>query len=304
MRQHQTALRPIPRWSWSTGAAPTPTSKGLSLTEQHLAQLGLRGAGRQLPGRFRLRARVPGSGRGGLGQWTGARRGRCRRLPAGAALVEREGRHLRLQLRGHPEHGRGRPRARRLRRPARCPWRGSTTSPTPTPTRTGWGKIFIRTGHGGPARGPPRSLRHQQHPGARVRTWSRPPSSCTGKKTCVPRIGSTNSRWRSLTGKGKVFESHSYPGEPHGFRDPMNRGGHVSQARSVVRSLAEGGCAGVRSPPRRGTGAPVWPGEEWAVSTPEAEGLDPAAIDSLIADIDAGRFRAHRPLPAHSSRAT
>jgi CubicO group peptidase (beta-lactamase class C family) len=36
--------------------------------------------------------------------------------------------------------------------------------------------------------------------------------------------------------------------------------------------------------------ATVWPGEEWAVSTPEAEGIDPAVIESLIADIDAGRY--------------
>ncbi|MYH10682.1 MAG: serine hydrolase [Gemmatimonadales bacterium] len=35
---------------------------------------------------------------------------------------------------------------------------------------------------------------------------------------------------------------------------------------------------------------PGWPGETWPVSTAEAEGVDPAAIDSLIADIDAGRY--------------
>ncbi|MCY4398828.1 MAG: serine hydrolase [Gemmatimonadetes bacterium] len=42
-----------------------------------------------------------------------------------------------------------------------------------------------------------------------------------------------------------------------------------------------------------GSGAsdePGWPGEEWPVSTPEAEGVDPAAIDALVADIDAGRY--------------
>ncbi|MDX1393103.1 MAG: serine hydrolase [Gemmatimonadota bacterium] len=39
------------------------------------------------------------------------------------------------------------------------------------------------------------------------------------------------------------------------------------------------------------TGSEVsWPGEEWPISTPEAAGIDPAAIDSLIADIDAGRY--------------
>lgn len=37
-------------------------------------------------------------------------------------------------------------------------------------------------------------------------------------------------------------------------------------------------------------GAPGWPGEAWPTSTPEAEGVDAAALDSLIADIDAGRY--------------
>ena len=36
--------------------------------------------------------------------------------------------------------------------------------------------------------------------------------------------------------------------------------------------------------------ATQWPGAEWPVSTPEAEGVDPAAVDSLLADIDAGRY--------------
>jgi len=34
----------------------------------------------------------------------------------------------------------------------------------------------------------------------------------------------------------------------------------------------------------------VWPGERWETSTPAAEGIDPAAIDSLIADIEAGGY--------------
>lgn len=35
---------------------------------------------------------------------------------------------------------------------------------------------------------------------------------------------------------------------------------------------------------------PTWPGAEWPVSNPEAEGVDPAAIAALVADIDAGRY--------------
>jgi CubicO group peptidase (beta-lactamase class C family) len=34
----------------------------------------------------------------------------------------------------------------------------------------------------------------------------------------------------------------------------------------------------------------VWPGETWATSTPEAEGIDPGAIDSLVADMASGEY--------------
>ena len=33
-----------------------------------------------------------------------------------------------------------------------------------------------------------------------------------------------------------------------------------------------------------------WPGDQWAVSTPLAEGIDPAAVDALVADIEGGRY--------------
>ncbi len=35
---------------------------------------------------------------------------------------------------------------------------------------------------------------------------------------------------------------------------------------------------------------PGWPGDAWPVSSPAAEGVDPAAIEALVADIDAGRY--------------
>ena len=60
--------------------------------------------------------------------------------------------------------------------------------------------------------------------------------------------------------------------------------------RLVGLALLCVGCAPDARFAASGPGEPVWPGEEWPVSTPEAEGLDPAAIDSLVADIDAGRF--------------
>ena len=36
--------------------------------------------------------------------------------------------------------------------------------------------------------------------------------------------------------------------------------------------------------------APGWPGEEWPVSTPAEVGIDPEAIDALVADIEAGTY--------------
>ncbi len=34
----------------------------------------------------------------------------------------------------------------------------------------------------------------------------------------------------------------------------------------------------------------LWPGEEWPTSTPAAEGIDPLAIDSLVADLESGVY--------------
>jgi len=42
------------------------------------------------------------------------------------------------------------------------------------------------------------------------------------------------------------------------------------------------------APPVQDTG--IWPGESWATSTPEAEGIDSAAIDSLVADLASGDY--------------
>jgi CubicO group peptidase (beta-lactamase class C family) len=36
--------------------------------------------------------------------------------------------------------------------------------------------------------------------------------------------------------------------------------------------------------------AQSWPGEAWEISTPEAEGIDPQAIEELVADIRSGRY--------------
>lgn len=62
-------------------------------------------------------------------------------------------------------------------------------------------------------------------------------------------------------------------------------------ALAVLAALA---AANVLLPARASGQAPggpeVWPGAEWPVSTPEAEGVDPGAVDSLLADIEAGRY--------------
>ncbi len=59
--------------------------------------------------------------------------------------------------------------------------------------------------------------------------------------------------------------------------------------RVVIAVLALG-CAPDGSSTHAGAEDAVWPGETWPVSTPANEGFDPSAIDSLIADIDAGRY--------------
>ena len=56
----------------------------------------------------------------------------------------------------------------------------------------------------------------------------------------------------------------------------------------VGGSLACGPSAASEGPEAQSS--TVWPGDEWPVSTAEAEGIDPAAVESLIADIDAGRY--------------
>ena len=47
------------------------------------------------------------------------------------------------------------------------------------------------------------------------------------------------------------------------------------------------GCGADQADPR--TGNP-WPGEAWPTSTPAAQGIDPTAIDSLVANIESGEY--------------
>ena len=200
---------------------------------------GVCGAGRQLSGRLRLRARVPGSGRGGLGQRTGPRRGRRRRFPQGAAMVQREDRHLRVQLRGHSEHGGHRPRARRLRR--RRAHGGDLRLCRRLRQRGPAGKDLHQDRTRGRTRGAARRLRRQQYAGARARHRHANPDHARrgGRTRPVPPV---------RAGRGDPGEGRQDLREPllsrRTARIPRSDepGGHVPAPGGVVRAMAEGGC--------------------------------------------------------------
>jgi len=64
----------------------------------------------------------------------------------------------------------------------------------------------------------------------------------------------------------------------------------IPTASALIIGLAVAACASEdRATPTASTQTP-WPGDDWPVSTPAAEGIDPAAIDALVSDIDAGRY--------------
>ena len=60
----------------------------------------------------------------------------------------------------------------------------------------------------------------------------------------------------------------------------------VSLGFLAATLLLQAGCGGGALPHE----GPEWPEEEWPVSTPAEEGIDPAAIDALVADIEAGTY--------------
>ncbi|NNM31822.1 MAG: hypothetical protein HKO53_02095, partial [Gemmatimonadetes bacterium] len=53
-------------------------------------------------------------------------------------------------------------------------------------------------------------------------------------------------------------------------------------------AVAVGACAGEAT--GQGDAQYPWPGETWPTSTPEAEGIDPEAIASLVADLESGEY--------------
>ncbi|MCK5652258.1 MAG: serine hydrolase, partial [Gemmatimonadetes bacterium] len=65
----------------------------------------------------------------------------------------------------------------------------------------------------------------------------------------------------------------------------------VGSVGVVAVILMSAGLLGCGSPGvATGTAGVTWPGAEWPVSTPAAEGIDPAAIDSLVADLTGGQY--------------
>ena len=84
------------------------------------------------------------------------------------------------------------------------------------------GRIFIRTGHGGAPEERP-DVYAVSNTLARVPDIVTPTLIMHGEEDVRAPFRQYELAVQILEREGKVFESHSYPGEPHGFRDPMNR---------------------------------------------------------------------------------
>ena len=84
------------------------------------------------------------------------------------------------------------------------------------------GKIFIRTGHGGAPEDRP-EIYAISNTLARVANVVTPTLIMHGEEDVRAPFRQYELAVEILKREGKIYESHSYPGEPHGFRDPMNR---------------------------------------------------------------------------------
>ena len=84
------------------------------------------------------------------------------------------------------------------------------------------GKIFIRTGHGGSPDERP-DVYAVSNTLARLSSVRTPVLTMHGEADVRAPFRQFVLARQILEREGKVFEAHSYPGEPHGFRDPMNR---------------------------------------------------------------------------------
>ena len=84
------------------------------------------------------------------------------------------------------------------------------------------GKIFIRTGHGGAPEEQP-DIYAVSNTLACVPSVATPLLIMHGEEDVRAPFRQYQLAVEILEREGKVYESHSYPGEPHGFRNPMNR---------------------------------------------------------------------------------
>jgi dipeptidyl aminopeptidase/acylaminoacyl peptidase len=84
------------------------------------------------------------------------------------------------------------------------------------------GKIFIRTGHGGSPEERP-DVYAVSNTLARVTNVETPVLTMHGEADVRAPFRQFELAVEILEREGKVYEAHSYPNEPHGFRDPANR---------------------------------------------------------------------------------
>jgi dipeptidyl aminopeptidase/acylaminoacyl peptidase len=84
------------------------------------------------------------------------------------------------------------------------------------------GKIFTKTGHGGSPEERP-EVYEVSSTLARVQNIRTPVLTMHGEADVRAPFRQFELVVDILEREGKVFEAHSYPGEPHGFRNPMNR---------------------------------------------------------------------------------
>ena len=84
------------------------------------------------------------------------------------------------------------------------------------------GKIFIRTGHGGSPQDVP-EIYEVSNTLARVERIETPVLVMHGEEDVRAPFRQFELAVEILEREAKTYEAHSYPGEPHGFRDPMNR---------------------------------------------------------------------------------
>jgi len=84
------------------------------------------------------------------------------------------------------------------------------------------GKIFIRTGHGGAPEDVP-EIYANSNTLARISNVETPVLTMHGEADVRAPYRQFQLAVDLLDREGKMFEAHSYPDEPHGFRDPRNR---------------------------------------------------------------------------------